>query len=402
MVNEKTKQLAVLAFSGGLDTSYCVLDLKARGYEVITAYVDTGSCSAGEAQEIESKALALGSAKHYHLDAADELWQEFIVPLLQSGALYQNQYPLLCSDRYLIVKRCLELCDELGSNIFVHGCTAMGNDQMRFDQTVRSLGNYEIIAPIRELQSVGGDIRAYEIEQLQKAGHDVKLEHKKYSINENILGVTWSGSEIDEFKRPQADTWKVCKPRALWPEGEYSITLNIESGKVVGVDGTELKGADILKFLNEKMGAYGVGKYIYTGDVVVGLKGRILFECPGVTTLMVAMQALLDVVMTKWQNQFRHVMAARWAELVYGGFFYEPHKNDIEAYLSHSVKNATGSVTVSTDGGVVTAVEVESDYMLVDEDSQYAQKAAWSPVEADGFIKLQGMSSSLAAKVARR
>ena len=169
-MNEKI----VLAFSGGLDTSYCVLDLAQQGFEVHTAFVDTGGVAPAGREAIRNRALELGAARHHEIDASQAIWDEFVVPLVWSHARMLGEYPLLCSDRYLIVKRCLELCDELGTRHFGHGCTGMGNDQLRFDQTVRSLGDYEIHAPIRDLQSQVQAVRDYELEQMAKAGIPVE------------------------------------------------------------------------------------------------------------------------------------------------------------------------------------------------------------------------------------
>ena len=182
----------VLAFSGGLDTSYCVLDLIKSGYEVHTVFVDTGGVDTKGKKNIADKAVALGAKKHHEIDVADKIWDEFVTPLVWSHAKMRGEYPLLCSDRYLIVKSCLELADSLGCNTFGHGCTGMGNDQMRFDQTVRSLGNYEIVAPIRELQSKVKAVRDYEIKVMNEAGFKVDDSAARYSINENLLGVTIS------------------------------------------------------------------------------------------------------------------------------------------------------------------------------------------------------------------
>jgi len=154
-----------------------------------------------------------------------------------------------------------------------------------------------------------------------------------------------------------------------------------------------------LQKLNTLLGAYGVGRHIYTGDVTIGLKGRIAFECPGIDGLLLAHQALEDAVNTRFQNQFRSQVAARWAELVYTGFFYEPHKADLEAYLESSQAVVTGEVTLSTDGGKVIAVTVNSPYRLQNPDAVYAQSCDWTPEEAVGFIKLLGQSTTLAGKV---
>ena len=306
---------------------------------------------------------------------------------------------MLCSDRYLIVRLSLQLCDELGTRHFAHGCTGMGNDQMRFDQTVRSLGDYVIHAPVRDLQKESGNIRDIEIGILKKAGVSIPDKTGRYSINENLLGVTISGSEIDEFDAPGPDTWQLSRPRIEWPEVPLRLSIRFDKGRAVAVDGREMSGAGILRHLNEEFGKYGVGRHIYTGDVTIGLKGRIVFECPGIDALLLAHQGLEDCVNTRFQNQFRHQVAQRWAEMVYSGFFYEPHKLDLEAYLESSQAYVTGTVTLESTGGSVHAVAVDSDYIVQDPDAVYAQSCNWSPSEAEGFIKLTGQSSTTATRV---
>ncbi|NNL04158.1 MAG: argininosuccinate synthase [Xanthomonadales bacterium] len=389
----------VLAFSGGLDTSYCVLDLVNKGFEVHTAFVDTGGVDDAERRFIQERAASLGAIRHHEIEVGQEIWDEFVVPLVWSHARMLGEYPLLCSDRYLIVKRCLELCDELGTRHFGHGCTGMGNDQLRFDQTVRSLGDYEIHAPIRDLQSRVQAVRDFELEEMARAGIPVDESASRYSINANLLGTTISGSEIDEFKPPADDAWTRTASRSDWPGGCLDLRIGFEQGEAVSLDGEAMSGPELLRQLNETLGAWGVGRHIYTGDVTIGLKGRIAFECPGIDGLLAAHQALEDAVNTRFQNQFRQSVSDRWAELVYAGFFYEPHKFDLEAYLESSQVMVTGEVTLRTDGGAVAAVAVDSPYQLKNPDAVYAQSADWTPEEAVGFIKLIGQSTTLAGKV---
>ncbi|MCW8925461.1 MAG: argininosuccinate synthase [Xanthomonadales bacterium] len=389
----------VLAFSGGLDTSYCVLVLKEQGYEVHTVFVDTGGLRADEVNWIEERAMSLGAHQHHRVDASQMIWDEFVVPLIWSQSRMLGEYPMLCSDRYLIVRLSLQLCDELGTRHFAHGCTGMGNDQMRFDQTVRSVGDYEIHAPIRDLQKESGNLRDIEIEYLEKAGHSIPQKTGKYSINENLLGVTISGSEIDQFESPGPETWQTSRPREEWPAQPLRVDIRFEKGEAVAIDGEQMAGPEILQQLNKLFGAYGVGRHIYTGDVTIGLKGRIVFECPGIDALLVAHQALEDCVNTRFQNQFRHLVAQRWAELVYAGFFYEPHKQDLEAYLASSQTYVTGTVTLESTGGSMHAVAVDSDFIIQDPNAIYAQSCTWSPAEAEGFIKLTGQSSTMAQRI---
>jgi len=389
----------ILAFSGGLDTSYCVLELKAQGFDVHTVFVDTGGLGEDEVAWIEERALSLGAVRHHLVDASQLIWEEFVVPLVWSQSRILGEYPMLCSDRYLIVRLSLELCDQLGTRHFAHGCTGMGNDQLRFDQTVRSLGDYEIHAPVRDLQKQPGNIREIEMQILKDAGVSIPVKTGKYSINENLLGVTTSGSEIDEFETPGAETWQMSRPRDEWPAQPLRLSIRFEKGEAVAIDGADMTGPEILQQLNRQFGRYGVGHHIYTGDVTIGLKGRIVFECPGIDALLLAHQALEDCVNTRFQNQFRHQVAQRWAELVYSGFFYEPHKQDLEAYLASSQSFVSGTVTLETNGGSMHATAVESAFIVRDPDAVYAQSCTWSPNEAEGFIKLTGQSSTTAIKV---
>lgn len=392
----------VLAFSGGLDTSYCVLDLVRQGFEVHTAFIDTGGVDRDGRDWIRHRAESLGAIEHHEIDAAREIWEEFVVPLVWSHARMRGEYPLLCSDRYLIVRNCLELCGLLGTRHFAHGCTGMGNDQLRFDQTVRSLGDYEIHAPIRDLQSRVRAVRDYELRVMAEAGVEVEDSASRYSINENLLGVTISGSEIDEFQAPAADAWSMTAGREAWPAETLEVRIGFEQGVAVSLDGKRLDGPSMLKTLNEKLGKWGVGRHIYTGDVTIGLKGRIAFECPGIDGLLTAHQALEDLVNTRFQTQFRQLISDRWAELVYTGFFYEPHKQDLEAYLRSSQEVVSGEVTLQTSGGSLQAVTVDTPYALQNPDAVYAQSADWTPDEAVGFIKLLGQSTTLAGKVRGR
>ena len=294
----------VLAFSGGLDTSYCVLDLVQKGFEVHTAFIDTGGLTAAAKAGIAERAHVLGAKQHYEISAAQEIWQEFVVPLVWSHARVLGQYPLLCSDRYLIVKHCLDLCAALGTKHFAHGCTGMGNDQMRFDQTVRSLGEYEIHAPIRDLQSRVSKVREYELNVLTAAGVPVTASSSRYSVNENLLGVTISGSEIDQYSAPADDAWSITRARGNWPAGPLELKIGFEKGVAVSLDGVAMSGPELLQSLNRRLGEYGVGRHIYTGDVTIGLKGRIAFECPGIDGLLSAHQALEDAVNTRFQTQY--------------------------------------------------------------------------------------------------
>jgi argininosuccinate synthase len=394
-------QKIVLAFSGGLDTSFCVPWLRERGYAVYTLFCDTGGVDAEEVAWIAARAKELGAVEHRTVDASQSIWDEFVVPLVQGGQWYQNQYPLLTSDRYLIVKHSLAWCDELETRWFAHGCTGMGNDQVRFDVTAKALGDYVIVAPIREIQKEHAEVRAYEQRWLEERGFTVRAKQKAYTINENVLGVTLSGGEIDRWEAPGEGARGWCAPASQWPAAPLEVKLGFEQGVPVSLDGERLAGPEILQRLNRTLAAYGVGRGLYTGDTTIGLKGRIVFEAPGLTALHVAHRALEEAVATRHQNRFKPVVAQKWVELVYEGFFYEPLKTDLEAYIRSSQATVNGTVTLRTRGAAVDAVAIDSKHILRSAKATYAQAADWGVEEAEGFIKLYGMSSGLYAEVNR-
>ena len=392
----------VLAFSGGLDTSFCVPYLQERGYAVHTVFADTGGVDAEERAYIEARASELGVASHQTVDGGPAIWSGFVKPFVWAGEGYQGQYPLLVSDRYLIVEAALKRCDELKTKFIAHGCTGMGNDQVRFDLTIKALGDYTIVAPIREIQKEHTQTRAYEQQYLEQRGFSVRAKQKSYTINENLLGVTMSGGEIDAFEAPGEGAYGWNAPRSQWPSTPLRATLTFSHGEAVALNGERLAGEEILARLNREFAKYGVGRGVYTGDTTIGLKGRIIFEAPGLTALLCAHRALEEVVLSKLQNRFKHDVARKWVELVYEGFFHDPLKADIEAFLASSQRCVNGEVTLETSGGVVSAVAVKSPHILNAKGATYAQSADWGVEEAEGFIRLYGMSSTLWAEVNRK
>ena len=391
----------VLAFSGGLDTSFCIPYLQERGYAVHTVFADTGGVDAEERAYIEARANELGAASHVTVDGGAAIWNGFVKPFVWAGEGYQGQYPLLVSDRYLIVEAALKRCDELGTKLVAHGCTGMGNDQVRFDLTIKALGDYTIIAPIREIQKEHTQTRAYEQQYLEQRGFGVRAKQKAYTINENLLGLTMSGGEIDRWEAPGEGARGWCAPRAEWPAAPLRTRLTFVNGEAVALDGQRMPGHTLLAKLNATFAKYGVGRGLYTGDTTIGLKGRIIFEAPGLVALLAAHRALEEAVLSKLQNRFKHDVARKWVELVYEGFFHDPLKADLEAFLASSQRCVSGDVTLETRGGTVEAIALKSPHILNAKGATYAQSADWGVEEAEGFIRLYGQSSTLWAEVNR-
>ena len=392
----------VLAFSGGLDTSFCVPYLQERGWAAHTVFADTGGVDAEERASIEARARELGAASHVTIDGGPALWIGFVKPFVWAGEGYQGQYPLLVSDRYLIVDAAIGRARELGTRAIAHGCTGMGNDQVRFDLAVKALGDFEIVAPIREIQKEHAAVRAYEQKYLEDRGFAVRTKQKSYTINENLLGLTMSGGEIDRWEAPGESARGWCAPRAEWPAQPLRATLRFERGEAVAIDGESMPGHLLLARLNRGFARYGVGRGLYTGDTTIGLKGRIVYEAPGLFALLAAHRALEEAVLSKQQNRFKPEIARKWVELVYEGFFHDPLKTDLEAFLASSQACVNGEVTLETHGGTVSAVAVQSPHLLNARGATYAQSADWGVAEAEGFIRLYGMSSTLWAQVNHR
>ncbi|MBB4658415.1 argininosuccinate synthase domain-containing protein [Parvularcula dongshanensis] len=389
-----SQKTVVLAFSGGLDTSYCVAALREQGWRVVTYYVHSGSVDPQAEESIAARAMELGAADHRTLNAGSLLWSEVVLPFLWGGARRQGRYPVLCADRYVIARLGVELADEVGADAIAHGCTGMGNDQVRFDVTLQALTERPVLAPIRDIQDKD-NVREYEMAFLKERGFAVPERASKYSVNENLLGATLSGGPIDQWEVPGEDARVLTAGAQDWPREPLSLSVQFEDGVPVSVDGKKAEGAALLKALNDCLGPYGVGYEIYTGDTLVGLKGRIVFEAPGLAALEAAHTALCEAVSSREQNGFRRTVGEAWCDLVYDGRYYDPLRDDLEAYLSSSRRRTTGEVELRAAGGTVHAVAVRSDNILKRPGAVYAQKAAWTGEVAEGFTGLFGQSTVL-------
>lgn len=392
----------VLAFSGGLDTSFCVPYLIDQGFEVHTIFVNSGGTSSNEEKKISNRAYELGAKKHINISIETSLWKEIIKPLVWSGSLYQDKYPALCSDRYLIVSEAIKLCKKLNTKYISHGCTGMGNDQVRFDLSIQAFGNYKIITPIREIQNKVTDVRGYEQEYLKNKGFKVSTLNTKYSVNENLMGATVSGSEIDDWKEPSKESYILCNTPDNYPLKPKKLEIEFSKGEAKKINGKYMKGPDLLRMLNKIGGKYGIGRELFAGDTIIGIKGRFLFESPGISILQRSHRAIEEAIFTDKQNNFKPIVGKRWVELVYGGFYFDPLTKNLESFLEDIQKPVTGKVTVLLTAGKVEAVAVDSKKILVSKDAVYAQSASWSIEESAGFIKLLGKSTSTWTEVNKK
>lgn len=384
----------ILAFSGGLDTSFSVPYLMEKGYDVVTATVNTGGFTEKELQEIAAKSKNLGAIKHYQIDGKKIMFEKIIAYIIKTNSLYEGSYPNMCSDRYIIAEESVKIAKKEGANAVAHGSSAMGNDQVRFDVSLMTIApEIKIVAPIRDM---GGD-RIKEEKYLQEKGFPVAVLHKKYSVNQNILGVTYSGAEIDKVQEPDESMFSWTK---VTKKDKSYLTIGFEKGVPVSLNGKELDGSEILQTLNKVVGAYGFGQGFYTGDCVIGIKGHIAFEAPGILTLIQAHKALEQLVLSKEQSTIGNFINEQFTELLYAGKFYETAVKDIKSFVDSQQQHVTGTVTVKLIPHQIQVVAATSPFSLINSNiAVYAQSSSWTVADAEGFIKLFGLQGRIEAQI---
>ena len=384
----------VLAYSGGLDTSVILKWLQEeKNLDVITYTADLGQGDISD--DLEEKAKSLGASKVIVEDLTEEFISEYVFPMFRCNTIFEGEYLLgTAIARPLIAKKLVEIGKQEGTDIICHGATGKGNDQIRFDLSIRAHGKFNIITPIREIQNITKNVRGYEEEYLQDKGFKVSSLHKKYSVNENLMGATISGSEIDEWEEPSSESYVLCKLPHQYPKKPKTLKIKFLRGKVVAINNKKMQGADFLRSLNALGGSFGIGRSVFSSDTIIGLKGRFVFEAPGIAILMSAHRALEETVLTDKQNYVKAQVGQEWVNLVYRGFYFEPLRGNLEAFLHDSQKTVSGEVTLKLTPGRVDAVAVKSKNILKSPEGAYAQSATWSEAESKGFIKLIGQSTS--------
>ncbi|MCL5091110.1 MAG: argininosuccinate synthase, partial [Patescibacteria group bacterium] len=317
--------------------------------------------------------------------------------IIKTDGLYQGSYPNMCADRYIIAQEVAKIAKKEKTNVIAHGSTAMGNDQVRFDVAFMAIApEIEVLTPIREM---GGN-REKEQEYLKEKGFEVENIHKRYSINQNILGVTYSGSEIDRVEEPDESIYLWTKVTEKKPK---YLKITFKEGIPVALNGQKLNGVEMMKELNRIAGGYGFGRGFYTGDCVIGIKGHIVFEAPGVLTLIKAHTALRQLVLTKAQQSLGQTVSEQFTDLLYIGKFFEPAIKDLKAFIDSQQKLVTGTVTLKLDLHEIQPVAIESDFSLINAKiATYAQGCSWTAKEAEGFIKLYGLQNKIAASLQKK
>lgn len=379
----------VLAFSGGLDTSYCVKYLsEEKGFQVHTLTVNTGGFDEAELRAIETRAQNLGVASHKTVEETQNYYDTVIRYLIYGNVLKNNTYPLSVSaERMSQALATANYAKEIGADAVAHGSTGAGNDQVRFDMILNILvPGIEIITPIRELKLS----REEEISYLKKKGVDMNFNKAMYSINKGLWGTSVGGKEtLKSLGMLPEDAW----PTQMTKHGSETIKLSFEKGELRRVNDHEFDHpAQAIHFIQKLAGPYGIGRDIHVGDTIIGIKGRVGFEAAAPMVIIKSHHALEKHVLTKWQLSWKDQLAQFYGNWLHEGQYLDPVMRDIEAFLSSTQKHVTGDVHVELYPYrfVVTGIESPFDLMSSKFGKYGEMNLGWSGDDVKGFSKIFG------------
>ena len=389
----------ILAFSGGLDTSVVVKYLQEEhNMDVITVTVDVGQGE--DNKKIAAKAKRLGVKKHYNIDAKKEFVTEYIFPSIKANALYQKKYCLATAlARPLIAEKVLEIAKKEKVASLAHGCSGKGNDQVRFDLTLRSGSDLPIIAPIRDKNLD----RVTELKFADKHGIEIDNVAKKFSIDQNLWGRAIEGGVLeDPFNEPPDDAFIWVKTKDLPGKPTY-LEIKFEKGIPTQVDGKKLDPIKLIAYINKKAGDAGVGIIDHIEDRVVGIKSREVYETPAATCLIEAHSDLEKMVHTKHENKFKSIIDDEWSYLAYSGLWQDPLRQNLDGFIENSQKAVSGTVKIKLFKGSMRVVGRKSRNSLYSHNiATYGTESTFDQRLANGFVELWGMQSTEANKLQKK
>ncbi len=387
----------ILAFSGGLDTSFCVPWLKETyGRDVITATVDTGGIDASAAQALEERAMALGAVEHVLIDCKQDFFVDVIRYLVAGNVLRGQAYPLCVgAERGLQAARLAQLAAERNATTVAHGCTAAGNDQVRFEVALRTLNpGLEILAPVRD----NSWVREEQLRYLEE--HDLPLpaQGSAYSINRGLWGITIGGQEtLTSQNTIPEEAWVLSAEAFANPQPASTHELAFEAGIPVTLDGESLGPVELIEKLELLAGSYGIGRGIHLGDTVLGTKGRVAFEAPAAITLITAHRELEKLVLSAQQMRVKDSLSAIYGDLVHEGKQLDVVCADIEAFLASSQRRVTGTVRFTLQPGNLFIEGTDSPHSLLAATKGVYGEAAgeWTAADALGYARILSLPGSL-------
>ncbi|MBC3758034.1 argininosuccinate synthase [Hyunsoonleella sp. SJ7] len=385
----------VIAYSGGLDTSYCAVSLS-KEYDVHAVSVNTGGFTAEEIQHIESNAYKMGVSTYKNIDAVPTFYQKVVKYLIFGNVLKNNTYPLSVSaERIIQAIEIIEYAKSIDAEYIAHGSTGAGNDQVRFDMIFQTLApGIKIITPIRDQKLT----RQEEIDYLKANGIDMSWEKAKYSINKGLWGTSVGGAETLTSEKALPEE---AYPSQLEKTGEEKVTLTFDKGEFVAFNGERNAPEVNIEKLNDIASAYAIGRDIHVGDTIVGIKGRVGFEAAAALITVKAHHLLEKHTLTKWQLQHKDYLSSFYGMHLHEGQYLDPVMRNIEAFLESSQEKVSGDVIVTLKpyhfalDGIIS----KHDLMSAKFGSYGEENKAWTADDAKGFIKILGNQNKIYQQV---
>lgn len=393
----------VCAYSGGLDTSVMIPWLKERyGAEIVTY---TGDLGQGEdLPAIRSKALNTGASLAVVDDLRQRFTEEFIWRAVRASALYEGLYPLHTAlGRPLLAQRLVEVAREVGADAVAHGCTGKGNDQVRFEVTIRALApELSIVAPLREWELV---TREMEVDYAVARGISVPVTRERpYSIDKNLWGCAIECGEMEDlWAEPPDDAWMMTKDPSHAPKGSVEIMITFDQGIPVAIDGRPMGGVALITFLNDLAGQFGVGRIDMVENRVVGLKSREVYEAPAATLIHMAHTEIERIALDRDTFHYARKLSQDYANLIYNGSWFGPLRACLDGFVEQSQKPVSGDVRIRVSAGLARITARRSPYSLYDKGlATYSEGDTFDPGSAKGFLDLYTLPYRTVAAVRRR
>jgi len=386
----------VIAYSGGLDTSYCAVSLSKAGYDVHAVSVNTGGFSAEEIQTIESNAYKMGVSTYINIDAVSTFYQKVVKYLVFGNVLKNNTYPLSVSaERIIQAIEIVNYAKSIGASYIAHGSTGAGNDQVRFDMIFQTIApEIGIITPIRD-QKLS---RKVEIEYLKSNGIDLSWEKAKYSVNKGLWGTSVGGEETLASENPLPE---FAYPSQVEKTEAEKVKLTFEKGELIGVNDVKSDSVTAIETLNAIASKFGIGRDIHVGDTIVGIKGRVGFEAAAALITIKAHHLLEKHTLTKWQLQHKEYLSSFYGMHLHEGQYLDPVMRNIEAFLESSQAQVTGDVfvTLKPYHFMLDGISSAHDLMNAKFGSYGEMNKGWTAEEAKGFIKILGNQNKIYQQV---
>lgn len=390
----------VLAFSGGLDTSFCVIYLKEQGYDVYTAIANTGGFSEAELVKIEERAYQLGAVKHVTLDVTQEYYEKSIRYMIFGSVLRNGTYPIsVSSERIFQAMAIINYAKEINADCVAHGSTGAGNDQVRFDLTFDVLApEIEILTPTRDMCLT----REYEIDFLKKHGVHFDFKKMEYSINKGLWGTSIGGKETLKSEQTLPEE---AYPSQVTAKGEEMLELEFVRGELFAVNGVVYDNkVEAIRQVEAIAGKFGIGRDMHIGDTIIGIKGRVGFEAAAPIVIINAHKMLEKHTLTKWQQYWKDQLGTWYGMFLHEAQYLEPVMRDIETFLQSSQQNVSGKVIVKLRPYSYQLVGVESSFDLMKTDfGEYGEvNRAWTSDDVKGFTKILGNQMKIFYNVQKR